>query len=160
MIGNEYDMNKKLVLHVEDEMSHATLVKRWITKKDFPIDYVHILDGEDALDYLFHQGKYQNSEGTSFPDLILLDIRLPKISGIDVLKRIKSDPRTQFIPTIMLSTSRADENIIESYLNHANSYLNKNLDLNEFYCMIDHMFNYWLFFNLVPEDEKTEYTKR
>ena len=152
MIGNEHNMNKKLVLHVEDEMSHAMLVKRWIDKNALPIDYVHLLDGEDALDYLFHSGKYQNNERSPMPDLILLDIRLPKISGIDVLKQIKSNPKTKFIPTIMLSTSKSNENIIESYINNANSYLNKNLDLNQFYLMMDHMLNYWLSFNLIPEN--------
>ncbi|MDY7037813.1 MAG: response regulator, partial [Thermodesulfobacteriota bacterium] len=113
------------ILLVEDEEAHAELAKRAIRKTGNANRIDVLRNGEDALDYLYHRGMYADKEKYPMPGLILLDIKLPGIDGIEVLRQVKDHPSLRRIPVIMLTTSERDEDIARSYDCHANSYLTK-----------------------------------
>jgi len=106
-----------------------------------------VRDGQAALDYLYHRDPFQNA---SRPGLIMLDIKLPKIDGIEVLRRIKNDPELKTIPVVMLTTSGTDEDIQSSYKNGANSYIVKPVDFDKFRAAIKELKMYWLVSNRLP----------
>jgi CheY-like chemotaxis protein len=138
------------ILIVEDEEAHAALAERAI-RKSGRINRIDIArDGEEALDYLYHRGKYGEVSKFPLPGLILLDIKLPGIGGIEVLKQIKNDPNLRKIPVIMLTTSKRDEDIANSYCNHANSYLTKPVGLKEFEAKVMQINSYWVETNEPP----------
>lgn len=135
-------MSDKLatVLLVEDDETHAVLIKRCF--EDLGLAKVKWTeDGEEALDYLFKRGEYF---GADRPDLILLDLRLPKIDGKEVLREIKSCDELRSIPVIILTTSNNNRDKRDAYRNHADGYLIKPLGFDEFRIMIGNMGNYWL----------------
>lgn len=144
-------MNQKVILHVEDELSHAVLVKRFLEHYQHDVYYTHVIDGEIALKYLRHENEYEDRLKYPMPNLILLDIRMPKISGFEVLKFIKSNELLRPIPVVMFSTSLSPENIAESYHSFANGYITKNVNLDEFYQTLESLLNYWLYCNVTPE---------
>ncbi len=137
-------MEQKIILHAEDELGHARLLQRVIKKSEFNIQYHLVPNGEEALNYLFHRVPYQDVALYPDPHLILLDIRMPRVSGLEVLKEIKEDLKLRMIPTIILSTSQTKENIREASKYHANSYLLKQFDIEEFNQMIQDTLLYWL----------------
>ena len=113
-----------------------------------------VYDGEEALDYLFNGGKYADMSKYPCPGLILLDIKLPGIDGIDVLQKIKQEPNLKKIPVIMLTTSEREEDIARSYDYHANSYLTKPVGFKEFEEKIRQIDFYWMLLNRAPVLEK------
>ncbi|HAY39626.1 MAG TPA: two-component system response regulator, partial [Desulfobacteraceae bacterium] len=120
------------ILLVEDEAAHAELTKRAIRKAG-NANRVHVVtDGEEAFDFLYNRGKYEDKIKCPMPGLILLDIKLPGIDGVEVLKKIKEDPKLKQIPVIMLTTSEREEDIVRSYKHYANSYLTKPVGFKEF----------------------------
>jgi CheY-like chemotaxis protein len=138
------------ILLVEDEEAHARLTERAIRKAG-NANRIHVVpDGEQALDYLFHRGQYSDPAKHPCPGLILLDIKLPGIDGIEVLKQIKADPILRKIPVIMLTTSERDEDIAGSYCHYANSYLTKPVGFKEFEEKIRQLDFYWLLINEPP----------
>lgn len=138
------------ILIVEDEEAHAALAERAI-RKGGHINRIDIArDGEEALDYLFHRGKYVDDSKFPTPGLIILDIKLPGIDGIEVLKQIKNDPNLKKIPVIMLTTSKREEDIASSYLNYANSYLTKPVGFREFEAKVMQINAYWMEINEPP----------
>ena len=138
------------ILIVDDEEAHAALTERAIRKggRVKRIDIVR--DGEEALDYLFHTGKFGEASKFPAPGMILLDIKLPGIDGIEVLKRIKSDPNLKKIPVIMLSTSKREEDVANCYFNYANSYLTKPVGFREFEAKVMQVYSYWMELNEPP----------
>jgi CheY-like chemotaxis protein len=138
------------ILLVEDEEAHAQLTERAIRKAG-NANRIHVAtDGEQALDFLFHRGKYTDQDKYPTPGLILLDIKLPGMDGIDVLKQIKADPDLRRIPVIMLTTSEREEDIVASYSHYANSYLTKPVGYKEFEDKVRQLDHYWMLVNKPP----------
>ncbi len=138
------------ILLIEDEEAHAQLTKRAIRKAGNANRIDVAYDGEEALDYLFNNGKYADKSKYPYPGLILLDIKLPGIDGIEVLQKIKQDPNLKKIPVIMLTTSEREEDIAKSYDYHANSYLTKPVGFKEFEEKIGQIDFYWMILNKPP----------
>lgn len=142
------------ILIVEDEEAHAVLTERAIRKTGNAGRVDVVSDGEEALDYLYNKGKYADSEKYPNPGLVLLDIKLPGIDGIEVLKRIKKDPCLKKIPVIMLTTSKREEDIAKSYAYYANSYLTKPVGFKEFEEKVRQLDAYWMTVNEPPVARK------
>ena len=138
------------ILIVEDEPAHAELTRRAIRKSGNANRIFIVSDGEEAFDYLYHRGKYEDYAKYPLPGLLLLDIKLPGISGIEVLKKIKEDALLKRIPVIMLTTSERDEDIARSYNHYANSYLTKPVGFKEFEEKIRQIEFYWMILNKPP----------
>lgn len=139
-----------LILHVEDDPAHAEIARRNLERIRVPARIIHLADGQIALDYLFHQGVYANAQDCPRPDIILLDLRLPKVSGQEVLSRVKSHPNLATIPVVILSTSRTEDDVDLAYSHRVNSYLVKPLDLDQFSHLVESFGFYWLEGNTYP----------
>lgn len=140
----------KSILLVDDNPDDAALTLRAFKRSNFfnPIDVV--CDGVEALDYLFAQNAYGGRVGKSLPDLIILDLNLPKLDGLGVLKAIRADERTKFIPVVIMTSSKEDQDIISGYQFGANSYMRKPVDFNEFLEATKVLGLYWMMINLSP----------
>jgi len=139
------------ILLVEDEEAHATIVKRNFKDLNLANKINHVTDGQAALDYLYQRNTYSAPLSSPRPELILLDLRLPKIDGLEVLKIIKTDPELMRIPVVIMTTSSAEKDITQAYDNYANSYLVKPLDLQQFMPMLESIGFYWLIWNKSPQ---------
>ena len=139
-----------LVMLIEDNIDHAELVIRTLEEHRIGNRVRHFLDGQSALDYLFRRGEFSESTDTPRPHVILLDLRLPRVDGIDVLKAIKEDADLKSIPVIVLTTSEAEKDVAKAYSNHANSYLVKPVGFEEFKRLMDELGFYWLGWNVNP----------
>jgi len=138
------DLQSVDILLVEDNPDHVELILRALRENNL-LNQVHVVtNGEEALDFLYQRGKYANAPR---PGLILLDIKLPRVDGIEVLRRIKADPELRSIPTVMLTTSAGEQEIVESYSCGANSYIVKPLDFDQFVKAIKTLKLYWLVVN-------------
>lgn len=138
------------VMLVEDDEDHAELVRRNLMSQMVRCRITHINNGESALDYLHQRGLYADPATCPRPDLILLDLRLPRVDGMTVLTEIKSEPRLQTIPVVILTSSAADPDVSQAYLRHANSYLVKPLDLLSFEGLMKELGLYWFTWNQSP----------
>lgn len=138
------------ILLVEDEPAHAALTRRAIRKSGNAARIDIVTHGEEALDFLFNRGRYADSSVYPLPGLILLDIKLPGMDGIEVLKVIKVDPKLKRIPVIMLTTSERVADIAWSYECHANSYLTKPVGVEAFEEKIRQIDSYWMIQNMPP----------
>ncbi len=139
-----------IILLVEDNADHAELVMRCFEDHRIANKIYHVSDGEQALDYLFHRGKYKNPQSCPTPHLILLDLRLPKIDGLDVLKEIRVSESFKGIPVVVLTTSKADKDLLKAYDHHVNSYLVKPVDFEQFKQLMSALGYYWLAWNQNP----------
>jgi CheY-like chemotaxis protein len=140
-----------LVMLVEDNVDHAELVIRTLEEHRIANHVRHFLDGQSALDFLFQRGDYTNAPDNARPHVILLDLRLPRVDGIDVLKTIKEDEHLKTIPVVVLTTSEAEKDVAKAYYNHANSYLVKPVGFDEFKRLMDDLGFYWLSWNTNPD---------
>ena len=138
------------ILLVEDDDAHAVIVKRNLHDFKLSNKIYHVKDGQDALDYLYRRNDYTDPLSSPRPELILLDLRMPKVDGLEVLKTIKNDPVLVRIPVVIMTTSSADKDIAQAYDNYANSYLVKPLDLQQFMPMLESLGLYWLAWNQSP----------
>ena len=138
------------ILIVEDNLDHSNLIMRILAQKHVVNKIIHLTDGQLALDYLFRQNEYKEVDSSPRPHVILLDLRLPKVDGLDVLKQIKNNPELLDIPVVILSTSSADLDIAKAYSYHANSYLVKPLDFNSLSQLLTDFGFYWLAWNQHP----------
>lgn len=138
------------LLLVEDNDAHAEMVKRSFSQHKLMNQIFHVDDGQKALDYIFRNGEYSDVEKFPSPHCVLLDLRLPKVDGLEVLRRIKSDENTRKTPVVILTTSAADKDIAQSYKYHANSYIVKPMDFSEFESLMDNLGHYWLAWNENP----------
>jgi CheY-like chemotaxis protein len=142
-----------LVMLVEDNVDHAELVIRTLEEHRIANKVSHFLDGQSALDYLFQRGEFSNQTDNPRPHVILLDLRLPRVDGIDVLKSIKESDELKSIPVVVLTTSEAEKDVARAYYNHANSYLVKPVGFEEFKKLMDDLGFYWLGWNTHPHGE-------
>ncbi len=135
------------ILHVEDNPDHADLVARSL-RRHRVARTVHLAeDGEQALDYLFRRGDYRDPKTSPRPDVVLLDLRLPKVDGLEVLRALKNSSDLLSIPVVVLTSSEAEKDITEAYDHHANSYLVKPVGFEEFNKMMEQIGSYWLDWN-------------
>ena len=138
-----------VILLVEDNPDHAELVKRSFEDHRVANVMQHMPDGDEALDYLFRRGQYTDPESSPTPHVVLLDLRLPKTDGLEVLRQIKTS-ELRSIPVVILTTSDASRDIAEAYKYHANSYLVKPVDFKNFTTMMHDLGFYWLGWNRNP----------
>ncbi|WP_287582681.1 response regulator [Candidatus Borrarchaeum sp.] len=143
-------MDKEIILLVEDNPDDVLLTKRAFKKSNILNELVVANDGVEALDYLFGTGAYKGRDLSIMPVLILLDLRLPKLDGIDVLRRIRDDERTKLIPVVILTTSKEQKDLIESYSLGANSYIPKPVDFDQFVLAVRQLGLYWVLLNEPP----------
>ncbi|MBN1370349.1 MAG: response regulator [Anaerolineaceae bacterium] len=139
-----------LVLLIEDNPDHAELIIRTMSEHRIVNHINHVSDGQQALEYLFHQGIYSDPASSPRPHIILLDLRLPRVDGLQVLDAIKQDEELKIIPVVVLTTSEAEKDIARAYDNHVNSYLVKPVGFEEFTKLMDDMGYYWLGWNTNP----------
>src|SRR5712671_695049 len=140
-------MHEKTILLVEDSADDEELTTRALRKANIANEIVVTRDGKEAIDYLFGEGAYQGRDLSSMPAVILLDLKLPKLSGLDVLQRVRADPRTKLIPTVVLTSSSEDEDMLKSYQSGANSYVRKPVDFGAFANAVSQLGVYWLLLN-------------
>ena len=141
---------KKVILLVEDNPDDEMLTLRAMRKHNIGNEVIVARDGAEALDYIFRTGKYADRGSTESLQLILLDLNLPKIGGLEVLKRIRSDARTALFPVVILTSSKEERDLVESYRLGANSYIRKPVDFNQFSDAIRQLGLYWLVLNEIP----------
>ncbi len=144
-------MTMKTILLIEDNPDDEALTLRAMKKNNIINDIIVARDGAEALDYLFGAGKYAGRDISDGPQVILLDLNLPKIGGLEVLKRIRSDERTSLFPVVILTSSKEEKDLVESYKLGANSYICKPVDFNQFADAIRQLGLYWLVLNIVPD---------
>ncbi|MBI4846599.1 MAG: response regulator [Candidatus Omnitrophica bacterium] len=138
------------ILLIEDNPAHAELIKIVLHENSVKNAITHLADGETAMDYLFKRGNYSDNKNLQQPHLILLDLRLPKIDGLDLLKEIKNSADLKHIPVIILTTSDEEADIAKAYDNHVNSYLVKPLEFEKFSALMTRFGFYWLDSNVFP----------
>ncbi len=138
------------ILLVEDKATDAELTLRALKRHNLANRVLWVKDGQEALDYVFATGPYADRSPIGDPKLILLDIKLPKIGGVDVLRRLKSDERSKSIPVTMLTSSAEERDVIESYKLGVNSYIVKPVDFNQFRDVVKQLGLYWLVINHPP----------
>jgi len=139
-----------VILLIEDNLRDIELTLRAFEKNNIKNQVVIARDGEEALDYLFGTGAYENRDTSDLPHLILLDLKLPKVDGLEVLQAIRTDERTRLLPVVILTTSNEQRDRVESYASGANSYIQKPVDFMRFNEAIKELGLYWLVLNLPP----------
>jgi two-component system, response regulator len=145
----DFDGNE--ILLVEDNEADAELTMHALEKSRIINNIiVRVDDGEKALDFLFCRGPHSDRRFTSPPRLVLLDLKLPKVDGIEVLRQVKGDPRTKAIPVILLTASKEDREVMASYRLGANSYIQKSVNFAEFQDVVKQLGLYWLLVNIRP----------
>jgi CheY-like chemotaxis protein len=142
--------NHKAILLVEDNPDDEALAIRALKRHHIGNEIVVARDGVEALDYLFGTGKYADRDIANKPSVVLLDLKLPRIDGLEVLRRVRSDPRTQFLPVVVLTTSSEEGDILDSYSLGCNSYIRKPVDFLQFSEAIRQLGMYWLLMNESP----------
>ncbi len=143
-------MERKTILLVEDNDDHAELVTRTFSKLTKSVRLEHLADGATALDYLAGRGKFAEPRPER-PEVILLDLRLPKVDGLEVLRQIKESSELKSIPVVILTTSAAEADVARAYEHHANAYLVKPIDFTEFSDLLRDLGLFWLVWNKGPE---------
>jgi two-component system response regulator len=143
-------MEEKIVLLVEDNPDDVALTIRAFEKSRISNKIVIAEDGVEALDYIFRRGKFENREPKELPSVVLLDLKLPKLDGFDVLKAIRENELTKFLPVVILTSSKEEQDIIRGYKNGANSYIRKPVDFDSFFDAVKTLGLYWLILNEPP----------
>jgi two-component system response regulator len=145
---NEHASNEKIdVVLCEDNADDAELTIRALKKPGLEISLIHLKDGEEVLHYLFCTGPYASRNAAEVPRLIILDIKMPKVDGLEVVRRLKSDSRTNMIPVVMLTSSKEEKDIMESYSLGVNSYIVKPVEFEGYVKAVSTLGLYWLILN-------------
>lgn len=140
-------MSNKVILLAEDNPDDALLTTYALKESNLCNKIVHVQDGVEALDYLFKRGSYAGDNAEELPALILLDINMPKVGGLEVLKQIRADPHTRRLPVVILTTSKEEQDLVASYDLGANSYVRKPVDFDQFTAAARNLGMYWLLLN-------------
>ncbi|MDY0398234.1 MAG: response regulator [Desulfuromonas thiophila] len=142
-----------VILLAEDEPAHAEIVRRTLEQSRIANRLIHVNDGQQALDYLYRRPPFTEPQQAPRPGLILLDLRMPRVDGLEVLERVKSDPALASIPVVVLTTSAAETDLLQAYDRHANSYVVKPVDFAKFTTLMETLGYYWLIWNRVPQGD-------
>ena len=143
-------MDNRPILLVEDNADDEALTVRAFKKNNIRNEIVVARDGVEALDYLFGTGAHAGRDTQQTPQVILLDLKLPKLDGLEVLRRIRNDPRTKLLPVVVLTSSKEESDLINSYSLGGNSYIRKPVDFNQFMEAVRQLGLYWLVLNETP----------
>ena len=138
------------ILLVEDSPTDAELTIRALKKRNLANTLVHVTDGQAALDFLFATGPYADRTNDAQPKVVMLDLKLPKVSGIEVLRQLRANERTKLIPVVIMTASNEDRDVIESYQLGANSYVVKPVEFENFAQAVSNLGFYWLLLNQPP----------
>lgn len=138
------------ILLVEDNPDDRMLTVRALRQHNLANQIVEAIDGEEALDYLFGRGKFADRDTDSQPQVVLLDLKLPKVDGLEVLKQMRADQRTKHVPVVVLTSSDEQQDLLASYELGANSYVRKPVDFEQFLEAARQLGMYWLILNKVP----------
>lgn len=138
------------ILLVEDNPNDAELSIRALKKNNFVQYLVHVKDGQEALDFLFGTGAYAGRDINDQPKVVLLDLKLPKVNGLQVLRQIRANPNTKLMPVVVLTSSREDRDLIDAYNLGVNSYIVKPVDYEKFTEAVTHLGTYWTQLNEIP----------
>ncbi len=138
------------ILLVEDNIDHAELIIRCLKSNSIDCTVQHVHDGSQALDYLFKRNNFADSKKNIRPALVLIDLRMPEVDGLEVLRQVKEDDKLRFIPIVVLTTSKANQDIVDAFACHANSYLVKPFDYDVFRSQLLDLCTYWLKWNKLP----------
>jgi CheY-like chemotaxis protein len=143
-------MAERVILLVEDNLDDIELTIRAFKKNNIMNEVVVARDGEEALNRLFGKGPYSGKEAPPLPAVMLLDLKLPKVDGLDVLRQVRAHPRTKLLPVVVLTSSKEDRDLIQSYSLGANSYVRKPVDFHQFVTAVQQLGLYWLLLNETP----------
>lgn len=143
-------MENKMILLVEDNPDDEALTLRALKKNNISNELVIVRDGAEALDFLFGTGAFAGRDPSQLPQVVLLDLKLPKIDGLEVLRRVRENPITQLLPVVILTSSKEEQDMITSYKLGANSYVRKPVDFNQFVTAVRQLGLYWLVLNEAP----------
>ena len=146
----ENNLEEKVILLVEDNTDDVTLTERALKKSHILNKLVVAKDGVEALDYLFGTGIWAGRDISNMPEVVLLDLKLPKINGLEVLQRMRADNRTKLLPVVILTSSREEKDLIAGYTLGANSYIRKPVNFNQFVDAVRQLGLYWLVLNEAP----------
>jgi len=147
------------ILLVEDNQDDLALAMHTLRREKLANNIFVVRDGEEALDFMFCRGAYAGRTFDQGPRLVLLDLKLPKVDGIQVLKELKTDPRTQMIPVVMMTSSKEDRDLVESYKSGVNSFIQKPVNFEEFRTLVKTLGLYWLVVNQPPLVSQAEQSK-
>ena len=150
MPGKQMHGEPFTILLVEDNPAHAELVLRSFEDHRVANTIIHLSDGESALDYLFRRGPFADPQDSPRPHVILLDLRLPRMDGLEVLKNIRASDDLHTLPVVILTTSEAERDVAKAYEQHTNSYVVKPLDFEGFTALMEDLGFYWLGWNYYP----------
>lgn len=140
-------MAEKSILLVEDNPDDEMLTLRALGRSNIPNEVVVARDGAEALDYLFARGAYAKRDVTTIPTVMLLDLKIPKVDGLEVLRRVRADERTRFTPVVILTSSNQEEDVVKGYALGANSYVRKPVDSGRYSEAVRQLGMYWLLLN-------------
>ena len=138
------------ILLVEDNLNDAELAIHALHKRNFSNNLIHVQDGQAALDFLFGTGPYPGRNVSQLPKVVLLDLKLPKVDGIEVLRRLRADERTRLLPIVVLTSSREERDVIQTYELGVNSYIVKPVEFENFSEAVSNLGMYWLLLNESP----------
>ncbi len=147
-------MQPPIILLVEDNPDHEVLALRALTRNGIANEVVVARDGAEALDYLFGTGAYAGRDTATRPQVVLLDLKLPKVDGLEVLRRMRADERTRFLPVVILTSSDEEQDMLQGYQLGANSYIRKPVEFENFIEATRQLKMYWLVLNEPPPHEK------
>jgi two-component system, response regulator len=142
------------ILLVEDNPDDELMTRRTLRKNNIRNEVVVARDGAEALEYLFATGRHEGRDPDSMPQVILLDLELPKVGGLEVLRRIRADGRTRLLPTVVFTSSEEQADVIDGYGLGANSYIKKPVDASEFRAAVGQLGMYWMVLNETPEQQQ------